>query len=51
MLINEVEAKVGLSKKSIRYYEDNGLLTISRNSDNDYRVYTEADILLLKRKN
>lgn len=49
MLINEVEAKVGLSKKSIRYYEDNGLLTISRNSDNDYRVYTEADILLLKR--
>ena len=30
MLINEVEHIVGLSKKSIRYYESNGLLTPKR---------------------
>lgn len=49
MLINEVEYIVGLSKKSIRYYEDNGLLTPSRNSDNDYRIYSEDDVEILKR--
>lgn len=48
MLINEVEHIVGLSKKSIRYYEENGLLTPKRNQENDYRVYTEKDIQKLK---
>ncbi len=49
MLINEVEYIVGLSKKSIRYYEDNGLITPSRNSDNDYRIYNDKDIEKLKK--
>lgn len=49
MLINEVEHIVGLSKKSIRYYEENGLLAPKRNSTNDYRVYDEEDIVLLKK--
>lgn len=48
MLINEVEHIVGLSKKSIRYYEENGLLRPRRNQENDYRVYTEKDIQKLK---
>lgn len=48
MLINEVEHIVGLSKKSIRYYEENGLLTPKRNRENDYRVYDEKDIQKLK---
>ena len=48
MLINEVEHIVGLSKKSIRYYEENGLLIPKRNLDNDYRMYDEADIQKLK---
>lgn len=48
MLINEVEYKVGLSKKSIRYYESEGLLNVKRNSTNDYRNYTEDDIKNLK---
>lgn len=48
MLINEVEHIVGLSKKSIRYYEENGLLVPKRNQENDYRVYTEKEIRTLK---
>ena len=49
MLINEVESIVGLSKKSIRYYEENGLLSPKRNQENDYRIYHDEDILKLKR--
>ena len=47
MLINEVENIVGLSKKSIRYYEENHLLNPKR-KDNDYRYYDEDDIKKLK---
>jgi len=49
MLINEVEYIVGISKKSIRYYEENGLLNPKRNSSNDYRIYDEDDIERLKK--
>lgn len=49
MLINEVESKTGLSKKSIRYYEKEGLLNPVRNSENGYRTYTEQDIKFLKK--
>ncbi len=48
MFINEVEHIVGLSKKSIRYYEENGLLNPKRNSENDYRIYNKEDIKKLK---
>jgi len=48
MFINEVEHLVGLSKKSIRYYEENGLLTPKRNKENDYRIYNDEDIKKLK---
>lgn len=48
MFINEVEHLVGLSKKSIRYYEENGLLSPKRNSSNDYRIYSEEDVNRLK---
>lgn len=44
MLINEVQYKVGLTKKSIRYYESEGLLNPKRNSNNDYREYDETDV-------
>ena len=49
MLINEVESVVGLSKKSIRYYEQVGLFTPQRTNNNDYRNYTEEDIKTLKK--
>lgn len=48
MFINEVEHIVGLSKKSIRYYEENGLLCPSRNQVNDYRIYSKKDVERLK---
>ncbi len=48
MLINEVEQKVGLSKKSIRYYEEHGLLKPKRNHENDYRIYDDEDIRKLR---
>lgn len=47
MHINEVEHIVGLSKKSIRYYEENGLLSPKR-ENNDYRIYSDEDIRKLK---
>lgn len=51
MKINEVEALVGLSKKSIRFYEEEGLLNPKRNSENGYRNYSETDVeALLKIK-
>lgn len=48
MVISEVEHIVGLSKKSIRYYEENGLLNPKRNIDNSYRIYDEEDIAKLR---
>lgn len=49
MFINEVCHVVGLTKKSIRFYEENGLLNPKRNSENDYRIYTKEDIEKLKK--
>ena len=48
MFINEVENIVGLSKKSIRYYEENGLLNPKRKENSKYRIYSEDDIRKLK---
>ena len=39
MKINEVEALVGITKKNIRFYEEQGLLKPGRNSQNGYREY------------
>lgn len=49
MKINEVEERVGITKRNIRYYEKEGLLTPGRNSDNGYRDYVEADVAELKK--
>lgn len=48
MKINEVEAIVGVTKKNIRFYEEQGLLTPPRNSENGYRDYGEAEIAALR---
>lgn len=48
MSIHEVCSIVGLTRKSIRYYESVGLLNPTRNKNNDYRVYHEEDIETLK---
>ena len=49
MKINEVEALVGISKKSIRFYEEEGLLTPKRNSENGNRNYCDDDVDTLRR--
>jgi len=46
--INEVEALVGITKKNIRFYEAEGLLTPRRNSENGYRDYGEAEVETLR---
>lgn len=48
MKINEVEARVGITKKNIRFYEKEGLLTPGRNSENGYREYAEEEVATLK---
>ena len=48
MFINEVENIVKLSKKAIRYYEQEGLIRPERNDNNDYRLYNDEDINKLK---
>ena len=48
MKINEVEAQVGITKKNIRFYEEQGLLSPRRNSENGYRDYGEAEVAILR---
>lgn len=48
MKINEVERLVGITKKNIRFYEKEGLLSPGRNSENGYREYGEEDVTVLK---
>lgn len=51
MKINEVEKRVQITKKSIRFYEQEGLLHPERNKENGYRDYSEEDVeILLKVK-
>lgn len=49
MKINEVETLVGITKKNIRFYEEQGLLSPKRNSENSYRDYGEEEIKILHR--
>ena len=47
--INEVEQLVGVTKRNIRFYEKEGLLSPGRNADNGYRNYDEADVEALRK--
>ena len=49
MKINEVEAAVGVTKKNIRFYEEEGLLRPRRDAGNGYRDYSQEDIERLRR--
>lgn len=48
MRIKEVEKTTGLTAKAIRLYESKGLLSVGRESENDYRDYTPEDVERLK---
>jgi len=47
--IGEVAKLVGVSAKTIRYYQEIGLLAEPRRSESGYRLYTARDLLRLQR--
>ena len=49
MKINQVEELVGITKKNIRFYEEQGLICPERNRDNGYREYSLNDVDLLNK--
>ena len=49
MKINEVEAAVGITKKNLRFYEEEGLIAPGREPGNGYRSYSQADVERLQR--
>lgn len=48
MKINEVEALAGITKKNIRFYEEQGLLSPKRNAENGYRDYGDEEVQILR---
>lgn len=48
MQIGEVASRTGLSLRTIRYYEELGLLVPSARSAGGFRLYTEADVARLE---
>ncbi|MDR0324897.1 MAG: effector binding domain-containing protein [Oscillospiraceae bacterium] len=46
--ISQVSKSFGISTRTLRYYEDIGLITASRKPDFAYRVYDEATLLRLR---
>lgn len=49
MKIYQVEELVGITKKNIRFYEDEGLLNPDRNPENGYREYSLKDVRQLEK--
>jgi len=47
MNIKVASEKTGLTKKAIKYYESEGLISPLKNNDNNYREYTDNDIVKL----
>lgn len=47
MNIKIVSEKTGLTKKAIKYYESEGLINPSKNNCNNYREYSDEDIVKL----
>jgi MerR family transcriptional regulator, repressor of the yfmOP operon len=46
--INEVAAETGLTTRTIRYYEELGLLEPAARSEGDYRLYDASDLARLQ---
>ena len=47
MKIKQVEELVGITRKNIRFYEDQGLLSVER-AENGYREYHQEDVIRLQ---
>ncbi len=48
MHIGEVAERIGLSLRTIRYYEEVGLIAPSARTPGGFRLYTEADVTRLQ---
>src|SRR5512135_1303340 len=46
--IQEAAAEAGLTPRSVRYYEEQGLLRPAARSEGDYRLYDESDLERLR---
>lgn len=46
--IDEVARRTGLTKRTLRYYEELGLLEPAQRSEGNYRLYSESDIRILE---
>lgn len=47
--IEQVAARTGLTKRTLRYYEEIGLLPPPTRTEGGYRLYSEADVQQLER--
>jgi DNA-binding transcriptional MerR regulator len=47
--IEQVAQRTGMTKRTLRYYEEMGLLPPTGRTEGNYRRYSNEDILLLKR--
>lgn len=47
--IEQVAARTGLTKRTLRYYEEIGLLAPPTRTEGGYRLYSESDIAQLER--
>jgi len=47
MLVGELAKKVGVSANTLRYYDKEGLLAPSHESESGYRLYTDRDMVKL----
>ena len=48
MQLNEVCRRVELSKRAVKYYEEQGLLSVGKDA-NGYRNYTEENVAILQK--
>ncbi len=48
LTIGEVSAQSGLPSKTIRYYEESGIIESARRNENRYRTYSQTDVQTLR---